>query len=219
MSDTKIFDSVRIIFRESHPQEMRMAAFLRSQKEIGKELKAEVLKPLYSFLDTFAVGSDSKSTPAEIETAFITSMIAMSSQMSSLALYCRLEHGINLSPESWRTFGLLPSPIGTSLHVLPSITTTESPTDLRETTGQRLSRENRERLEEINQQAPSVASVVDSEVLIETLPIVDNRTAITRTPPPVPDEIDDDGDDDETDEEYLARTAHLVINRSSKIVE
>jgi hypothetical protein len=120
MTADKIIDSIKINFRENNAQEIRVAAFLRSQKEIGKELKAEITKPLYSFIDTYAVGEDPNSTLDEIETTFITSMIAMSSQMSSLSLYCRVKHGINLSPDSWRTFGLLHSPIpGTSEYIPP----------------------------------------------------------------------------------------------------
>lgn len=212
MSDAKIIDSIKINFRDSNAQEIRMAAFLRSQKEIGKELKSEIMRSVYSFLDTFAVGADPNSTSSDIETAFITSMISMSSQMSALALYCRLEHQINLSAESWRTFGLLPPPIdrattrsGKSTMPNPGsyldFAVDEKGNKLSmlsvpsETTGQRLSRENQERPDEIDQETVNRSFDLSTDV----------EFFLQEAQPETVDEYDPDYDpeDDLSEEEYL----------------
>ena len=235
MSSAEIIDSIKIDFRDGNLQEMRMATFLRSRKDMGKQLKTEILKPLYSFLDTFAVGADPNSTPAEIETAFITSMIEMSSQMSALALYCRVEHGINLSPESWRTFGLLPSPIAqgrTSFDVRQNLPPTLENDG--ETTGQRLMRENREILPYIDQETrEQLLSQKDQASVQETqsprppaAPEVLMETVIAPVPTPVPEveeQEDDDYDpdydpeDDLSDEEYSALVLGRIPNRQEVV--
>lgn len=229
MTIAKISDSIKITFREENAQEIRMAAFLRSQKEIGKELKTEVMKAVYSFLDTFAVGADPNSTSSDVETAFITSMISMSSQMSTLALYCRVKHGINLSPESWRTFGLLPSPIArTSHNFLPTCDDTPDLPGVRdltkesvahqpqETVGQRLLRENQERSEEIDREI-AARSIEIEQSLENTVSVEEKKPQVVTSN--LSDYDQDEDDDDETDAEYLARMALIVENRSSKVVE
>jgi uncharacterized protein YxjI len=245
MTADKIIDSIKINFRENNAQELRVAAFLRSQKEMGKELKAEVTKPLYSFIDTYAVGEDPNSTSDEIETAFITSMIAMSSQMSSLALYCRVKHGINLSPESWRTFGLLPSPIsGASDYIPPTFAKGSKVGIAMSTNGdtnfhaEKYERDRADTLTFIDEPVTFMSRDVISQSLddsTETTGQVLSRENQERSDE-IDQEIEDrsidqpklisadedddyDPDDDLTDEEYAAKVLARMPNRQMPVVD
>jgi hypothetical protein len=108
----------------------------------------------------------------------------MSGQMSDLAAYVQNRYGFD--PDTWQRFGLLPASIVPTYDWPPSIA--QSPV---ESTGDRLTRENQQRSDEIDRELASrqVAPVVQTAV---------------KTPAVIELE-DDDDDDDLSPEEYEAK--------------
>jgi hypothetical protein len=108
-----IAESVKINLRANNSREAMLARYLRSQKDSGIEMKTNVLNPTFAFLELYAVGEQPgvDVSKEEIERVLVESMIALSAQMSSHANYARTKFGVNLVADSWRMFGLLPSPI------------------------------------------------------------------------------------------------------------
>ena len=75
----------------------------------------------------------------------LRSMNSMSGEMSHLATYCRTKHGIELTSESWRWFGLIPlAPFDLASTRSDGVNSGRPSAfeNQSETTGQRLSPEN-----------------------------------------------------------------------------
>ena len=100
---------ITISFSETNPLEKRLVTYLRRVKEnSGDEVKSQVLRMMAILVDTYSIAEDPNSSVGEIEESLIRSMNSMSGEMSQLATYCRTKHGIELTSESWRRFGLIP---------------------------------------------------------------------------------------------------------------
>ena len=217
---------ITISFSETNPLEKRLVAHLRQVKEnLGDEVKSQILRMMTILTDTYSIGEDPNSSVGDIEESLIRSMNSMSGEMSQLAAYCRTKHGIELTSESWRRFGLIPlAPFDLSSTRSNGVITDcpPAPESQPETTGQRLTRENQERSDEIDRQIHSAQPFIDPEVLMETVSLVD-ETIIAPAPLPVPDEDDDedddyDPDDDLTDEEYSAKVLARIPNNQVVMV-
>jgi hypothetical protein len=99
---------INISFLVTNPQEARIANYLKFVKEnVGIEIKPQIIRAVVAFFDTYAIGEDTNSSPQQIEEAFINSLNALSSEMSNLNAYCRIRHGIDVGPKTWKRFGLL----------------------------------------------------------------------------------------------------------------
>jgi hypothetical protein len=99
---------INISFLESNPQEARIASYLKVVKEtVGIEVKPQIMRAVTAFFDTYAIGEDPNSSPEQIEEAFVNSLNSLSSELSNLDAYCRIRHGIDLSPNTWKRFGLV----------------------------------------------------------------------------------------------------------------
>jgi hypothetical protein len=99
---------INISFLQSNPQEARIASYLKSVKEsVGIEVKPQIMRAVAAFFDTYAVGEDPSSSPQQIEETFVNSLNALSSELSNLDAYCRIRHGIDIAPNTWKRFGLL----------------------------------------------------------------------------------------------------------------
>jgi hypothetical protein len=99
---------INISFLESNPQEARIASYLKFVREsVGIEVKPQIMRAVTAFFDTYAIGEDPNSSPQQVEEAFINSLNALSSELSNLDAYCRIRHGIDIAPSTWKRFGLL----------------------------------------------------------------------------------------------------------------
>jgi hypothetical protein len=99
---------INISFLQSNPQEARIASYLKFVKEsVGIEVKPQIMRAVAAFFDTYAVGENPNSSPQQVEETFINSLNALSSELSNLDAYCRIRHGIDISPNTWKRFGLL----------------------------------------------------------------------------------------------------------------
>ncbi len=116
-----------VSFLETNPLEVRLVKYLRSVKErFGDEAKTQIVRGLMILFDTYAIGEDSTSSISDIEEALVRSLNALSGQMSEQAAYCRSRHGIDLTPESWKRFGVLP--VDSLLEKIPVSYTAEAST-------------------------------------------------------------------------------------------
>jgi hypothetical protein len=108
MASDRTKSLINISFLESNPQEARIASYLKFVKEsVGIEVKPQIMRAVAAFFDTYAIGENPDSSPEQIEETFINSLNALSSELSNLDAYCRIRHGIDLSPNTWKRFGLL----------------------------------------------------------------------------------------------------------------
>jgi hypothetical protein len=99
---------INISFLESNPQEARIASYLKVVREsVGIEVKPQIMRAVSAFFDTYAIGEDPNSSPQQIEETLVNSLNALSSELSNLDAYCRIRHGIDISPNTWKRFGLL----------------------------------------------------------------------------------------------------------------
>jgi hypothetical protein len=99
---------INISFLGTNPQEARIANHLKFVKEnVGIEIKPQIIRAVAAFFDTYAIGEDPTSSPQQIEEAFVNSLNALSNEMSNLDAYCRIRHGIDIAPKTWKRFGLL----------------------------------------------------------------------------------------------------------------
>jgi hypothetical protein len=99
---------INISFLESNPQEARIANYLKVVKEtVGIEVKPQIIRAVTAFFDTYAIGEDPNSSPEQVEEAFVNALNSLSSELSNLDAYCRIRHGIDLAPNTWKRFGLL----------------------------------------------------------------------------------------------------------------
>jgi hypothetical protein len=99
---------INISFLESNPQEARIASYLKVVKEsVGIEVKPQIMRAVAAFFDTYAIGEDPNSSPQQIEETLVNSLNSLSSELSNLDAYCRIRHGIDISPNTWKRFGLL----------------------------------------------------------------------------------------------------------------
>jgi hypothetical protein len=107
MRAKRAIDSVKLEFRENHPTEARISSYLRSRQAQGKELKSEVMTAVIAFFETYAIADDPLCSPSDLHDSWIRSLNLLSGQMSSLSA-C-VERKIQVQPESWRRFALVPT--------------------------------------------------------------------------------------------------------------
>jgi hypothetical protein len=107
MRAKRAIDSVKLEFRENHPTEARIVSYLRSRQAQGKELKSEVMTAVIAFFETYAIADDPSCSPSDLHDSWIRSLNLLSGQMSSLSA-C-VERKIQVQPESWRRFALVPT--------------------------------------------------------------------------------------------------------------
>ncbi|NJR32010.1 MAG: hypothetical protein HC778_02975 [Chamaesiphon sp. CSU_1_12] len=201
-----IAESFRINLRETCSRELLLAKYLQIQKQGGVEIKSLILEPVMAFLELYAVGEDRAVSKSELERVLVEAMISLSGQMSSLANYARTRHQIELSPESWQMFGVLPSPLQSFSE--RSLAFVNRKDDKLETfaTEPALGTDTRwleqsvdDVMNLLEDSEPPTVSVSNCQLNVNV-----ESEAVTF------DNNDFDDDDDLTDEEYLAKTASQV---------
>lgn len=184
MSDNKNYFTLRI--SSDNDRHVRLIKLLQSKKFFDRDVKSLMMEPAAAYYQTYEVGEDSNSTREDVLESLINSFNSLSGQMSNLAAYAQSKYGID--PDVWKRFGLLPTPVAPTYDRPPLIA--QSPV---ESTGDRLTRENQQRSDEIDRELASR----------EIAPVA--QTASKRPPAVIEPDEDDDDDDDLSPEEYEAK--------------
>jgi hypothetical protein len=107
MRAKRAVDIIAIELRDANQNEARISSYLRSRQAQGKELKSEVMTTMTAFFETYAIADDPLCSSSDLHDSWIRSLNLLSGQMSSLSA-C-VERKIQVQPESWRRFGLVPT--------------------------------------------------------------------------------------------------------------
>lgn len=218
MTETKKLNYLKLNIFESDIDQVLLAQYLRSS---GNGIKLSAFEAIRAFFYSVAIAECTDSSKEEIEKALLYCLSAMKHRMTELMDYHSRENGITVCPDLFSSVMINPSVRAwaeNDQEVVPTMRSmTTSKTEIldcspaAETTGRRSSRENQERSDEIDRQIAQTPPAQQPQPIPVAIPVA----AVVS----VDDDDDDDYDENETDEEYLARTAHLVKITSTKLVD
>jgi hypothetical protein len=205
MDESKKDFNLKIVASEEHY--LQVIGYLKSNKHHQGSVKHQIMRAMMSFFDPYSIGEDPNSSKEDVLESVINSLNTLSGQMSDLAAYVQVRHGID--PDIWKRFGLLPTSIAPTYDRPQSIANA-----LGESTGDRLSRDNQQRF---SRGEATPTEEIDRELASrEIAPVV--QTA-QKKPPAAVELEDEDDDDDLSDEEYEAKMRASIPTNSFKFAD